>query len=201
MKNTIFTILFAVISISSFSQVDFKDGVYTKVISVDGKSAKDLYQKSKEWISLTYNSAQNVIQLDTEEKIIVKGKFNLDTQMYGYSYSFLIDHTLTIAFKDGRYKVDLSTGKFEHSLYPAMSFETPSYYITKKEQNEYLDEMIITESIKPVKPKMLEQVKSKYGDQLYAQYEIDFKKFHQLIESTVLSLDQYVRKTTSEDEW
>jgi hypothetical protein len=50
-------------------------------------------------------------------------------------------------FKDGRYKVDLSTGKFEHSLYPAMSFETPSYYFTKKEQNEYLDEMINTESI------------------------------------------------------
>ena len=201
MNKTLLTILFAVLTLNTFSQVEFKDGVYTKIFSADGKLAKEIYQKSKEWISLTYNSAQNVIQLDTEEKVIIKGKFNLDTQMYGYSYSFLIDHTLTIAFKDGRYKVDLSTGKFEHSMYPAMSFDTPSYYLSKKERDEYLDEAIITESLKPVKPKMLEQVKSKYGDQLYAQYEIDYKKFHQLIEFLFFSLDQYIKKTSGSDDW
>ena len=45
---------------------------YTEVIQVE-LTKDDLYQKLNEWVAVSYNSANEVIQLNTTEKIIIKG--------------------------------------------------------------------------------------------------------------------------------
>ena len=69
-----------------------------------------------EWIALNYNSANNVVQLNTEDKIIVKGVFSIDEIYHFYSFGTAIfgavniefNHTLIISIRDNKYKIDIS---------------------------------------------------------------------------------------------
>ena len=71
-----------------------------QVIEVPDATADVLFTKAVEWISLNYNSAQDVIQYADNNKIILKGSFGTNLFMKkGW-----LKHTLVIEFKDGRFK-------------------------------------------------------------------------------------------------
>ncbi len=84
---------------------------YQEVVPMEGMARDELYRRAKAWVVETYNSAQNVIQLDdpANGELIVKG---LDkTPAYGPALLRCvrtIKHTLTIEVKDGRYRYTLA---------------------------------------------------------------------------------------------
>ena len=105
MKKYLFLLLF--ISLVSFGQELNKtnDG-YTEVVDIE-LSKKEIYQKVNEWVALNYNSAKDVIQLNTEDKVIVKGNFTINFKVTKYVFTYRIHNTLTFSIRDNKYKIDL----------------------------------------------------------------------------------------------
>ena len=61
MKKILFLLVIALMSLETMAQ---KPLSYSEVINAEGKSAKELYKEVKRWFSLTFVSAQDVIQYD-----------------------------------------------------------------------------------------------------------------------------------------
>ncbi len=98
MKKLLTYIVVLVSLISTAQTINSEGNGFTSVSEAEGMSKSDIYQKAKEWVALNYNSAKNVIQLDTENKIIIKGA--------GKVNSVQCNHTFTISIKDGKFKSD-----------------------------------------------------------------------------------------------
>lgn len=83
-------------------ELDEKTGLYaqTEVLEFEGLSKDDLFNKTIEWVTLNYNSANDVVQLKDLElgKIIVKGNF-VSSLMISKVWIY---HTLILEFKDNR---------------------------------------------------------------------------------------------------
>ncbi|WP_352422269.1 DUF4468 domain-containing protein [Proteiniphilum sp.] len=112
MKKVLFLALTALFTINPvFSQeekicdlIPSKNGkvFYTEVVNVENSKSIELYNNAKMWIASTFKSAKSVIQSDVEgTSIVVKGRLNYVTD--GDS-----PFILTIQFKDGRYKYELT---------------------------------------------------------------------------------------------
>jgi hypothetical protein len=84
---------------------------YEQVVRVDSATSQsDLFARSREWFAKTYRSANNVIQLEDKEngKIVGKGVFSVTGKSMGTTYdSGIINYTITVQAKDGRYKYTL----------------------------------------------------------------------------------------------
>jgi hypothetical protein len=76
---------------------------FTQVMSEEGKTKDQLFDSSKEWIALTYKSANDVIQSADKENgtIIVKGSIRI---VSGLLVDGNIMHTLVLNFKDNKIK-------------------------------------------------------------------------------------------------
>jgi hypothetical protein len=101
-----------------------------QVIKVENLNKNQLFDKATEWIALTYNSAQDVIQYSNKEsgKIICKGAF--PTNLFLKSGS--INHTLTLEFKDGRYKQTYSNFSYFSTGSGKIAFESKNLGFKKK---------------------------------------------------------------------
>lgn len=108
MKNAIFVLLVLITY-----NVTAQDSTFTisKVVKVDSVLKEALYTRAKLWIATSYNSAQNVIQLDDKENntIVVKALFSVTASagLMSRQEEGLVKYTLTIQCKDGRYKYTL----------------------------------------------------------------------------------------------
>jgi hypothetical protein len=89
----------------------------TLIINVDSLKAKEIQSKVLAWVALNYKSANDVIQLNSQDKIIVKGSFAInsnkpfDILLSGVVYvpaHIIFDHTLIVSIKDYKCKVDIS---------------------------------------------------------------------------------------------
>jgi hypothetical protein len=91
-----------------FSQQLIESGKgYSEVVEV-GIKKDAIYQKIKEWISLTYKSSNDVLQLDTEDKLITKGNMVVNFEVTKYKFDFRISFTMVFSIKDNKYKIDLT---------------------------------------------------------------------------------------------
>lgn len=102
---------------------DKETGLYATsgVIQVDSLAKDALYSKALEWISLNYKSAKDVIQYSSKEegKIICKGNFM--TSMFlkeGW-----IEHTMTLEFKDNRFRYTFTNFSYYSSGSGRVAFE------------------------------------------------------------------------------
>lgn len=88
---------------------------YTGVVEVPGATQAQLYSRAYEWVAKTFNSAQNVIQMQDKEsgKIIVKGVVKAYNKKYDEGYN---SFTLSLYMKDGKYKYDITNFKNEHKV-------------------------------------------------------------------------------------
>lgn len=114
MKKIILFLLFPIIIFSQSINSD-KNGYY-EIIKADSLSKQQIYKRAKEWVALNYKSAKDVIQLDTEDKIIIKGIFKVPYLVYEHTYN----HSLIMSFKDNRFKVELIL----NSIHTNLSTET-----------------------------------------------------------------------------
>ena len=84
-------------------EFDEESGLYAQVevLEFENRTKDDLFDKTIEWVTLNYNSANDVVQLNDKEagKLIVKGIVVLPASM---GRTLNINHTLTFEFKENR---------------------------------------------------------------------------------------------------
>lgn len=113
--------LLLLISVSAYSQtpsLPLLNGkiIYTEVIPIEGKNQGELHILAREWFAKSYNSANNVIQMDDKEsgKIIGKPLMGVYHKGFGQDHpSGDIHYTISINTKDGRYKYEVT--EFYHT--------------------------------------------------------------------------------------
>lgn len=206
MKKLVLSIVTLFFSLGINAQeYNSEKGHYSKVIQAEGQSIQEINQKVNEWIALNYKSAQDVIQLNSESKIVMKAIQSIPTQMYGMAYSFYVNNTVTISIREGRFKVDYELGNWTVPKNPKYtSHPTPNYWITKYDKEEYLNEMwIISNKYGGSKAgeKMMARISKKYGDGLYEQYLKDYTYFQTNILGYYIQLEEYVSQPSEEDDW
>jgi len=151
MKKLIYIILF--LPFLALGQTLNEDKTsYTEVVEVDATKA-EIQQQLLGAIAVMYKSAQDVIQLNTEDKIIAKGNFEFNMiagVVAGKTVigSYRINNTLTLGIKDGKYRIQLNPysmsyqGKeFPNSTFFFSSFMTdnilpkPEWFKIQVEEN------------------------------------------------------------------
>jgi hypothetical protein len=124
MKIKLSILVFLFLTTLMFSQQLTESGKgYSEVVEVEFK--KDvIYQKIKEWISINYKSSNDVIQLDTNEKIITKGNFVFNYAGADIPVQYRISNTMMFSIRDNKYKIDFTPTEIKSVAYPNQDMGT-----------------------------------------------------------------------------
>ncbi|WP_292943824.1 DUF4468 domain-containing protein [Olleya sp. UBA1516] len=108
-------IVLTIISSQSYSQeYEVDQNTVIKIFEIDGRDKSELFSSVNKWISINYNSANNVIQLDDKESgdIIVKG---INTLYYEseipYKPNGYVPHKLNLSFRH-MIEINIKDNKF-----------------------------------------------------------------------------------------
>lgn len=120
---------------------------YTKVKEITGVSKEDLYKRALSWANTYFKNPADVIrEQDIEQgKIVCKARFkvmNLPDKKGFSTEGGVVQYTLNLQFKDGRYKYDFTEFNWKQpSYYPAEKWldTTNAYY--KPEFDFYLKQV------------------------------------------------------------
>ena len=209
MKKLILLLLF--IPLVSFGQKINKDSNgYTEVVEVE-LSKKDIHQKINEWIALNYKSAQDVIQLNKEYKLVIKGNFTFSTAyLQGLTYG--VRNTLTFSIRDNKFKIDLTpTSMFDKSTMKDSPLPDLKQYM-KEIQDEEEFKIIFRRNVitrvqntydysdKKTIKNIDNQLTSEFLSKLYNEKKQTFANWDKAIESTFKSIKDYVSKSEDDDE-
>ncbi len=92
---------------------------YTEIVKVDSVSKSELYNRAKIWFATTYNSANDVIQMENKDEgeIIGRAIITYSPTVYFASEQTrgVIKYTVKLFVKDGRYKYEITD--FIHDPY------------------------------------------------------------------------------------
>jgi|688.fasta_scaffold539544_1 hypothetical protein len=121
MKKIYFTLLVTIFFTSlcycqetefKFTKEGFTDYVVT---NCEGKTQSDLYKKTIDWISTTYNNPKEVIKAQIENNYIriegIKSKMLCSKPLLTL-FCFDARYQIEISFKEGRYKFDVISIEF-----------------------------------------------------------------------------------------
>ena len=94
-------------SISFGQDYELNEKKVTGVFELEGKNKSELFSSINKWISINYNSAQNVIQMNDKEAgtIIIKG---INEVVY--------KNTMKSLYPNNKYIQEYSTTKFNHLI-------------------------------------------------------------------------------------
>ncbi|CAN5636678.1 hypothetical protein BH11BAC2_BH11BAC2_04730 [soil metagenome] len=158
-KTIIFSFLFSLAGILNLSAQQQKptpvlplDDVsklitYSKAQEIAGQTAGQLYQKAISWAGTYYKNPTDVIREKDSVggKIVCKARFKISNpadKKGVASDAGLVQYTLTLQFKEGKYKYTLTEINWKQtSYYPAEKWmdKTNSYY--KPEYDFYLQQV------------------------------------------------------------
>lgn len=97
---------------------------YAEVVTCKGLTKDDLYVRAREWFAKTYNSAQQVIQMDDKAagKIIGKATARGSYYIMLTAFNYTLNYTMIVSCKDGRYKYEITdfTVKDEYGITQAI---------------------------------------------------------------------------------
>lgn len=140
---------------------------YEQVFPVENVTKKELKSRVNEWVALNFKDANNVIKMNTEDKIVAKGLIKVPYEFNGMKADYEIDFDLIADFKDGRYKVLMDNLKSKPlpylHLYQDLSLEQ-----FKLITMEIANKMGTSKQMK----KMIEK------DSFYDQYYLQAKEMH-----------------------
>jgi len=184
---------------------EYKDGYYYKVITAEGKSIDNIRTSAREWVSENYGSAESVIDLDTETKMIVKGQLALPQTSGKYRVDAKFKTTLTISYKESRFKVDLRFNSIFNPITNTWDSSQISQYnhlfaneaITKEEFFEMTRKAFKEKNIAKMGDRML---KNK-GDSMYADYLISRKDSYGKIVGIYESIETKINSQSIEEDW
>ena len=109
---------------------------YSKVVPVDSINKKELYHRAMIWIKAYYKNPADVVRENDSVagKIVCKHRFHFSNppdKEYFKKDAGLVQYTLTLQFKDNRYKYDLTQINWKQlSYYPVerwMDTKGPDY--------------------------------------------------------------------------
>ena len=88
------------------------------VNQAEGQTKSEIFSKVSKWIALTYNSANDVVQLSDVEggNIVVKAKTSTTVYSKGVPATSDYDYSLSVSVREGKYKVLITISKFPHDL-------------------------------------------------------------------------------------
>lgn len=111
MKKTILLLMMALLCLCVRAQEPL---VFNQVIEKEGKTSEQLYSLIKKWVTVSYKSAKDVIQLDEPGKeLTMKAKIDFKVRNLTWAAaSGYIDYTVDFLIKDNRFKVII--GPFSH---------------------------------------------------------------------------------------
>jgi len=198
MKN-LFALIALIFSISITAQ-EFKDGKFVKVIQAEGKSVKEIRASVREWVSVSYGSAESVIDLDSESKMIVKGQINLPQTSGNAKFKT----TLTISYKESRFKVDLKLNSFFNigtNTWDSSIIKQYEYILSKTRTKEEYFQLVMKgyEDAKMIR--MGEKRLKKKGDLMYADYLKSRKDSYGKIVDIFDSIETKVNSESVEEDW
>ena len=200
-------------SVMLFTLIVYSQGLnktkngYTKVVEVE-LSKKEIHQKVNEWIAINYKSAKDVIQLNTEDKIIAKGNFSLPLNVSKYVFNYSINNSLTFSIREKKFKIDLipnsmsyngsevGAESFKQFLEPFESIDTFTEYQLKAAYKIYLGMGYSEKKSKKNVKKYSSTIKDNYKD-----YLNNLPIWNEQIKLTFKSIEDYVNKKSSDDDW
>lgn len=106
MKNIILIYLLVIPLSSLCNDTLYKE--YSEVIPLDNTKADELNFRAKRHISKIFISANDVIQMDVSNSILVKGKIKVTVKALGVSSDYYVRFNYTIDCKDNKYRYNIS---------------------------------------------------------------------------------------------
>lgn len=104
---------------------DSKLITYTKVVTAAGESQSELYKRAINWVNIFYKNPADVLREkdSVSGKIVCKHRFKIvneaDKKTGFIKDAGLVQYTLNLQFKDGRYKYELTEINWKQlSYYP-----------------------------------------------------------------------------------
>jgi Trp operon repressor len=204
MRNLIIALL---ITFKGYSQqVNRTNDGYTEVVEVE-LSKKEIHQKLNEWIAVNYKSANDVVQLNTEDKVIVKGNYSVVMS----NLSYRVSKSLVFSIRDNKYKVDLIPSSISSSITTidaSASEKMMQIYIPKMLDREVYNEIAQKNGITYLKSlgwsdkKIAKKFLNKPTEEIYYNnYVKDKKRWDNAINSTFKSIKDYLNKSKTEEDW
>ncbi len=182
---------------------------YTEVVEVE-LSKKDIHQKINEWVAINYKSAKDVIQLNTVDKIVIKGNYSFQTAFTdGTSYG--VRNILTLSIRDNKYKIDLiPTSMFDKSDMKDTPATTMTQYFKEMQNFEDFKTMVRNNSIVNLQnagysqkraTKMIDKNNTpEVYRNLYSMKKGTYENWNNAIVSTFKSIKDYVIQL-ADDDW
>ncbi|MDC1047947.1 DUF4468 domain-containing protein [Flavobacteriaceae bacterium] len=204
-------ILFLLIPICAWAQeLKYEDGVYSKVFQTE-KSNEEVYQNAREWIAINFKSANDVLQLDTKEKLIVKGSMEFSLYTGTSVLPQLGEIMVTVSIREKRFKVDYEMSETRSKEFPNMTgnFKNLAFltYASMSEEDVLKQKLASFEEsarnegwkekkISKTKKNIIEANPGKYKNHIYTK-----KIFESKVTSIINSLDEYVNSEEKKDDW
>jgi hypothetical protein len=206
MKKLILLLIMILSTISINAQLKNENVVHSEVIEVE-LSKKNIYQKINEWIAVNYKSAKDVIQLNTEDKIIIKGNY---IQII-LNNSFRIHHSLTFSIRDNKYKIDLIPNDITTSAFKLLDNQAQQIldvYAPEKLDRDAYNKIFIKNNVtvfksigwsdKKIKRKFLDKP---LDEKFFNEYLENKSNWDKSIEATFQSIKSYISQSNSSDDW
>jgi hypothetical protein len=122
------------------------NGFFPKVFNVDNNSASDLYKKAKYWSKSFYPNIEKELFFDSLNYRIKIHSIKSEAFYCGLKRNLYdVDYTLTVSFKEGRYRVQVELNTFYYKprnvKYRAegesqeTGWDQREFYLTEKELN------------------------------------------------------------------
>lgn len=104
------SILLANSQVPNFPKSETGEILFTEVVKIDSTSKSELFLKAKEFLTKSFVSYKNIVQIDDESNGIILIKPIFDVYSYITSKTKIghIKYTFKIQFKDGRYKYEMT---------------------------------------------------------------------------------------------
>lgn len=208
-KLIILTALFIIPLITLSQSVNENKDGFTEVIEVD-LTQEEIYGKIKEWVVINYKSAKDVIQLDSKEKVIIKGNQLINIISSSIPMELRLNHTITFSIRDNKYKVDYIPSGASYTVYPDVIIPNYVYLdlLNSLSKEEYISinvkrskELLMSMGWKGQRlekgMKKTEEEFMKYG---YDNYIKNKKSLISKVEATYLSIKNNVKQST-DDNW
>ena len=98
-----------IVSLICNAYVHAQDVFTFEKIDSTGKNKKELYSLTKLFISETWKSTKDVIQLDDSENgiVLIKGSSFKEYRFWGADYIYIYSYTITFRIRDNKFKVNI----------------------------------------------------------------------------------------------
>src|SRR5690554_6549099 len=105
MKELLLTVFFLpALAFGQFKEDAEKNLYFEKVYQVE-MDAPVIREKVFEWVATNFNDTEKVIQMNTENKIVVNGRLDNSLTVMNVPVSAHLKFIMSTEFREGRYKV------------------------------------------------------------------------------------------------